>query len=310
MVGIYAVRPLSARHSTPRLVRVTTPTTGVPMTTARLMWTLFEPVHMISYYHPRALAAFEAIGLRGVWRGYFAGRVSPLGPMEAPPVIAAFLVFAPQMVTRALPAIWELASPEQARQARLAGAVEALAELTYDQPQAPVAEAADLLQEAVEALDHSGRVLGAANAALPVPSQPLARLWQAATTLREHRGDGHVAAIITAGLDGCETLVFRSSLDLPREVVQPVRGWAEEPWRAATDRLIERGWLDGEGRPTRYGVETFTAIERHTDEGAAAPWRALGPDRTQRLRELLTPIARACFDSVPKPNLIGLPAPA
>lgn len=280
------------------------------MPLARLMWTLYEPIHAISYYHPRSRAALEAVGLRGAYRSYFASRSAPLGTVAAGPVIAAFLTFAPPVVNRALPAVWQLATPEQALQARLTGAVDALAELTHQQPPALIAEAADRLQEVAGRLEHSGRVLGASNAALPVPDQPLARLWQAATTLREHRGDGHVAAVVAAGLDGCETLVWRSSNDLSRETLQPFRGWTDEQWQAATERLTDRGWLDSSGRPTEHGLTTFAGIERTTDELAARVWQSMDDDAVQRLRELLTPIARACFAYLPVPNMIGLPAPA
>src|SRR5438094_7385724 len=97
---------------------------------ARLMWTLYEPVHAVTYFAPEARAAFEAAGLRGFWRGYFAGRSAPLGAVDAPPVIAAFFGFAPPFVRRALPAVWELASPARALAAREAGAVAAISRLT------------------------------------------------------------------------------------------------------------------------------------------------------------------------------------
>lgn len=53
----------------------------------------------------------------------------------------------------------------------------------------------------------AGRPLFAANREVPEPDDPVAALWQVATTLREHRGDGHVAVLAAAGLDGCESLV-------------------------------------------------------------------------------------------------------
>src|SRR5271169_2319375 len=93
---------------------------------ARRMWTLFEPVHDISYFAAEAKDAFEQAGLRGFWRGYFAGRAAPLGPAGPAPVIAAFCSFAPAMVTRALPAVWDLISPAQALTVRQAGAVASL----------------------------------------------------------------------------------------------------------------------------------------------------------------------------------------
>ncbi|MEV1328237.1 hypothetical protein AB0J20_01515 [Micromonospora costi] len=271
------------------------------------MWTHYEPVHAVTYFHPRARAAYEAAGLRGYWRGYFAGRVAPLGAVDAAPVTAAFFNFAPPMVSRALPSIWRLATPQEALRARLTGAVQALAELTYELPEAHLAEAADLLEAAAGAVETAGRVLGAANAALPAGEYPLARLWQAATTLREHRGDGHVAALVAADLDPVETLAWRVAVDMPPQNLLG-RGWTEEQWRAARERLAARGWLDADGEPTERGRAGFQAVEDATDAAAARPWQALGADRTDRLRELLDPVARACHTIIPADSPIGLPA--
>ncbi|MFE7492452.1 hypothetical protein ACFU6L_33890, partial [Kitasatospora sp. NPDC057541] len=85
---------------------------------ARALWWLFEPVHAVTYFTPEGLGAFEDVGLRGVARSYFAGRAAPLGPVDAPPVIAAFFNFAPAPIERALPAIWKLADPDTALAAR------------------------------------------------------------------------------------------------------------------------------------------------------------------------------------------------
>ncbi|RIW40515.1 hypothetical protein D3H59_29315 [Micromonospora endophytica] len=207
------------------------------------MWTCYEPVHAVTYFHPRARAAYEAAGLRGFWRGYFAGRAAPLGPVGPAPVIATFFTFAPHVVTRALPAVWQLATPEEALRARLTGAVQALAELTYELPERHLAEAAELLEVAAEAVGAApGRVLGAANAALPRGDYPLARLWQAATTLREHRGDGHVAALVAADLDPAEALAWRAATGLaPQPLLR--RGWSAQELTQARDRLVARGWL-------------------------------------------------------------------
>src|SRR5215471_19794631 len=101
--------------------------------TARRMWTLFEPVHDVTYFASEARAAFEAAGLRGFWRGYFAGRSAPLGRISAAPVTASFYTFAPAMVSRALPAVWDVASPQDALRAREAGAVAALSRMLAGQ---------------------------------------------------------------------------------------------------------------------------------------------------------------------------------
>ncbi|MBU3868624.1 hypothetical protein KN815_32615, partial [Streptomyces sp. 4503] len=98
-------------------------------TTARTMWALFEPIHAVAYFAPEAKAAYEAGGLRGFWRGYFAGRAAPLGPVGPEPVVAAFFTFAPAMVARALPDVWSLTTPERALELRRTGAAAALARL-------------------------------------------------------------------------------------------------------------------------------------------------------------------------------------
>ncbi|MER7443662.1 SCO6745 family protein [Micromonospora avicenniae] len=271
------------------------------------MWRHYEPVHAVTYFHPRSRAAYEAAGLRGYWRGYFAGRAAPLGATAAAPVIAAFYTFAPPMVSRALPAVWRLATPQEALRARLTGAVQALAELTYELPETHLIEVADLLEMAAGAVETGGRVLGAANAALPAGEYPLARLWQAATTLREHRGDGHVAALVAADLDPVETLAWRVAVDMPAQNLLG-RGWTEEQWHSARARLTERGWLTSDGRPTERGHAAFQAVEDATDAAAARPWQVLGADRVERLCELLHPIADACHSVLPPDNPIGLPA--
>jgi len=275
---------------------------------ARRMWTLFEPVHVVTYFTTEARAGFEAAGLRGFWRGYFAGRAAPLGRAGATLVTASFYNFAPQMVARALPGAWDLATPEDALAARSAGAVAALRRLLGEQA-AGLAAAADMLLRAADGLDCSGRVLAAANAALPVPAEPAARLWHAATLLREHRGDGHSAALLAADIDGCEALVLRAGLDLSREMLQPIRGWSDEEWDQAAARLASRRWLGDDGRVTPEGAAARQAVEDATDRAAARPWARLGAAATEDLAGLLAPVARACAAELPFPNPVGVPAP-
>ncbi|MDG6109160.1 SCO6745 family protein [Dactylosporangium aurantiacum] len=271
----------------------------------RRMWSLYEPVHAVTYFADDALAAFEAAGLRGFWRGYFAGRSAPLGAVPAGPVLAAFYGFAPRMVTRALPDVWTRITPEAALAARLEGARRVLRKVDGD-----LTETASLLRAAAEAVDLHGRVLGAANAMLPWPDDPAGVLWQAATVLREHRGDGHLAALLVEGLDGVECNVWRVALrdGDGRDFYQPARGWTDEEWDAATDRLRTRGWVDASGRATEAARSACTAIEATTDALAATPWRVLGTDATARCAELLRPIAVQASRLLRHPNPIGLPA--
>jgi len=280
--------------------------------TARSMWTLFEPIHAVTYFAPEARSAFERAGLRGFWRGYFAGRAAPLGPASAAVVTASFFNFAPAFVARAVPGVWELITPEEALRTRLAGAVEALGGLLAGL-ESEADAAADLLWQAAGELDCSGRVLAAANAALGVPGAAglsvLARLWQAATLLREHRGDGHFAALAAADIDGCEAVVLRSCLDLRREDLQPVRGWTDEAWESALGRLVDRGWVGVDGTLTGAGRDAHAAVEDATDRAAARPWTRLGAGTTAEVVKALTPVALACTSVLPYPSPIGVPAP-
>ncbi len=278
---------------------------------ARRMWTLFEPIHVVTYFAPEARSAFEDAGLRGYWRGYFAGRAAPLGAIGAAPVTGAFFSFAHPMVARAIPAVWDLITPEDALAVRSAGAVAALRSLlgSSDQALEAVRDAADLLASATAGLDCAGRVLASANAALPPSAEPLARLWQAATLLREHRGDGHYAALVAAGVDGCEALVLRAGLDAERGMLQPIRGWTDEEWEAAEVRLASRGWLGPDGQATPVGTAAHRAVEDATNLAAARPWARLGPAATDRLAALLSPVSLACAAVLPYPNPIGLPTP-
>jgi hypothetical protein len=301
------------------------------------MWVLAEPVHAVTYFAPEAREAFAGAGLRGFWRGYFAGRAAPLGPAGAAPVTASFFTFAPAMVARALPSVWDLISPDEALRVRSAGAVAALRRLlaagspaqdgttqdataqdgpAQDGPHLSkgisdqVSRVADGLSEALAGVNCAGRVLAAANAALPLPGEPLARLWQAATVLREHRGDGHFAALLAAGLDGCEATVLRACLDGNREVLQPVRGWTDQEWDRAADALAGRGWVAADGTVTTAGRQAHREVEAATDRAAARPWQQLGPAGVAELAAVLAPIAQACRAALPFPNPIGLPTSA
>jgi hypothetical protein len=303
--------------------------------TARRMWTLVEPVHVVTYFAPAARQAFEEAGLRGFWRGYFAGRAAPLGTVDAPLVIAAFCSFAPPFVRRAIPGVWELITPTEALRVREAGAVAGIRAALDSEPGSGLVPggldaAADLLTEAARDLDMTGRPLAAPNGALPVPHEPTARLWQAATVLREHRGDGHVAALVAAGIDGCEALVLRTAVDRPagngaagdgaaengaagngaavgRSQFQAVRGWTDADWNQAAARLGDRGWLADDGEVTAAGRAVHRAVEEATDVAAARPWARLGPERTAELAAALTPVAVVCAALLPYPNPVGLP---
>ncbi|MER7767543.1 hypothetical protein [Kitasatospora sp. NPDC096140] len=273
---------------------------------ARALWWLFEPVHAVTYFLPEGRTAFEEAGLHGRLHGYFASRSAPLGAVDAAPVVAAFFNFSPAMVERALPEVWTHASPEEALVARLKGSAATLARLLEHVDPDQVELVAETLEQAASRLDCAGRVLAAANAVLPRPTGLYERLWQAATVMREHRGDGHVAALVAAGLDGCEALVVRCAMDMRREMIQPLRGWTDAEWEAAAGRLVERGWLTAEGSVTELGRIRHQALEAATDLAATRVWEDYPRAELDRLAAALKPISALCRSQLPV-NPAGLP---
>ncbi len=283
--------------------------------TARVMWKLFEPLHAVTYFAEECLEEYRAVGLKGFWMGYFAGRAAPMGAVEPAVVDATFFSFNPDRVQRALPDAWSFATPGRVLDARLAGVDRVLRRILDTGAGASagdIARAAALARTAVEGLTVDGRPLAAANSALAWPEESHLVLWQAATVLREHRGDGHVTALVAAGLDGRQALVTMAATGaVPRDMLQAARGWDDDAWKEATDVLVDRGWLHEDGTATPAGTADRQEIEDLTDLLASEPWRRLGEDDTQSLHAVLAPLARAIADAgpVPVPNPIGLPPP-
>lgn len=275
-----------------------------------VLWRLLEVYHAVVYYAPERPQHYTALGLKGGWMGYFASRSGALGAVPAPVVTACFYNFKPSMVTRALPDAWTHTTPEQACQARLAVFDAASRRLLGDEiAGSEVREALELAVAAVSACEPAGRPLFAAHASRPVPTEPHLALFWAAAALREFRGDGHCAALVHAEIDGCEAHVLMAALGLVPPDQRTYRGWDEQDWAAAIERLADRGLVDATGAMTPVGRRLRAEIEDVTDRLAETPWRRLGADGSARLAELLTPIAGRIVTGggVPYPNGMGVP---
>jgi hypothetical protein len=281
---------------------------------ARQLWQLLEPVHGVVYFAPDATAAYEELGLKGFWMGYFASRSAALGPVGPDLVVATFYVFNPDMVSRALPDAWSLASPEAVLEARQKLAVTTLREALGDEAEgADVEAAADLAVSIARTAPRAGHPLGAAHGALPTPDDPLAQLWWAATVLREHRGDGHIAGLLTADLDPCAALVLASASGnfgpTGASLLQTSRKWTDHDWNAATRRLEERGWIDAEsGDLTDAGRATHQSIEDITDQAAASAYSLYSDGDLDQLVASLRPLVARIVEAgaLPHPNPVGI----
>jgi len=282
--------------------------------TARRLWALGEPFHALIYFADELRVAGGSAGLTGFWQTYFAFRAAPLGAVGPEVVTATFYNFAPSFVARRVPAIWEATTPATALDARLGGVDAAVGRvLGEDWPgSAEAAEAASLARVAAAAVDLPGRPLAAANSAVGIPEEPHLALWQSLTTLREHRGDGHNAALLQREVDGVGAHVLAAAAGRStREWLQRARGWDDAEWDDAVEALTRRGWLDGD-ELSAEGRAMVAAVEADTDRLALRPWQALGDPGCDRLADLLGPVRRAVVAAGdwPAHNPIGVPEPS
>ena len=280
---------------------------SVDLGLVRQMWRLMEPVHALVYYAPEVFARVAKLGFdtETRWPSYFPLRAAPLGAVGPEVVASIFYSFDPAMVRAHVPAAWQTATAADVLAARRDGIDEALGTLTAD---LDLREAVDLARRLVDGVRTVGRPLGAANAGLPWPDEPHLVLWHAATVMREIRGDGHVAALLTAGLDPVESLVSFAAVGAAPVEVFASRGWPESEWAAARERLTARGWLNPDGTATEAGHDGRAEVERMTDELAAPAYRALGADTVGRLAQLLVPITMAVVRSglLPSQSTLGM----
>lgn len=270
------------------------------VTWGRRAWAALETVHVPPYFSVESREEVKALGLHPSL-AYFPVRAAALGAVPAEVVEATFYVFAPPVVRRVVPQCWAVASPGQVLAARMRGVEGTLHRLldpvVADAPGA-LDEAISLARAACDGLSAAGHPLYAAHAALPWPDDPFGQLWLAATLLREHRGDGHVAALVTHDLGPIEAMVtsLLAGSVVSEHFLRRSRGWADDEWLAAQQRLRDRGLVtgaDGSLALTSEGAALRQAVEAATDRGALGAWEHLGLERTRRLAELVRPLRQA-----------------
>ncbi|MFF9838158.1 hypothetical protein [Streptomyces sp. NPDC013740] len=247
-------------------------------------------LHAPLFFSPDLDVEFKELGIEDPNARRLAARSAPLGAVGAGTVAATFYNYHHDLLARHLPSVWESASPAAVLDARLRVMDTTLRRLlgaeALDSPE--MAEAAELALRATEGCTRHARPLYSGNADLPVPDAPHLRLWHATTLLREHRGDGHLTALLAAGLDPVEALVSHTATGrgmAPRWLLR-TRGWQRADWNAAVERLRGRGLLDAEGELTSAGTALREGLEEETDRLDAAPYELLGADGVARLTEL------------------------
>ncbi len=266
----------------------------ITTTTARRMFELLEPICLVTFMADECNQELAALGHQTYWDGYFASRAAPLGWVPAQVVHAAFYSFADGEAARHIPSAWETIPPEASVAARTRGSGASLRRiLGAEVAGSPgLARAAELTTKAATSAPTEGRMMYAGMRTLPVPSDPVTRLWHSATMLREHRCDGHIAALVGAGIGGTESHVL-SALDLgihPPESFGRIHHLAKKRLAEVMDGLRERGLVDAGGYFTDAGRETKQRIEDLTDELAGPPYDALSPAELDELMAGLEPI--------------------
>ena len=271
---------------------------------------VLNALHATLYFSPDLGTELGALGITHPRAVNFAVRAAAMGPVGPGTVTATFYNYKYELVARHVPAVWSLASPEQVLAARARAVDATLRRLLGDEAVASeeMAEAARLALRATEACTRSARPLYSAHADLPVPEEPHLAYFHAATLLREHRGDGHLAVLMSAGLDGLEAVVTHTATGkgMTPKWVFGSRGWSQAEWDAAAGRLRGRGLLDADGELTEEGVALRAGIEAETDRLDRAPYEHLGAEGVGRLTELAAvftgaAVAAGCFPA----DLIG-----
>ncbi|MFD4477682.1 hypothetical protein ACFWPU_16425 [Streptomyces sp. NPDC058471] len=278
---------------------------------SRTLWLRTEPLHAVIYFEEHCRDLGRTLGLKGFWMGYFAARTAPMGPVEAGAATAALGVFAPGMVERALPSAWQYVSPGRIVEERAACTARALRALVPDIDDQAVALCPPLAAM-VEDAPSLARPLFTANRDVSERADPVQRLWQLVTCVREFRGDAHVAALADHGLDACEALVLAAATGrVDQDTIRHDRGWDEQEWAHAVDRLRGRGLVDGDGHITERGRTERELIEDDTDRLSARLLRPLAArDADTLLAALERPVRQIlAADVLPFPNPIGLPRP-
>ena len=219
------------------------------------VWRRLEPIHAVTYFAPEPIGGLADAGYRGFWMGYFAGRAAPLGAVGPEVVAAHLLQLRPVAGGQGAAGRVDLSPARgRARGSSRRARRRAAARASTAPPTPTWPTAAELAGRAARSAPLDGRALFAANAALPWPDDPLGALWHAATLLREHRGDGHVARADALGSAGRECNVLQvGGRHTTRAVIDRARDYDDAEWQQLVDALAERGLLTRDGALTDGG---------------------------------------------------------
>ncbi|WP_433199699.1 SCO6745 family protein [Dactylosporangium sp. CS-047395] len=202
---------------------------------------------------------------------YFGGRCAVLGPVDAGVVAAACGFFAPPMVREA----WRDVLATHRLPGLVAADARCCATWAREHLRCPdPLRAAELTTRAVTAAPAHGRVLFAAWRAVPDPyDDPIACLGVNLLRLREHRGGGHLLAVLSAGLTPLDAILTGPGGEA---------------------KALANGWLPPYPPPPADAVARLAEAVARTDSLAAGAFAVLSDAERSELVRLLaaTTVAR------------------
>ena len=257
------------------------------------MFDLVEPIGVIPYAADEPNEAMFALGFSNYWDTYFAGRAAALGVVPAEVVDALFYNFAPGEVARHIPKVWRTTTPEAAIAARQAGCTKALRSILGDLVDTPAfARATELLTKAATSAPVEGRAMYAALRALPIPDDGVTRMFHAASLLREHRGDGHITALMSEGIGSLEAhALLALAMDMPAEKFGRIHHLPAAQIAAVVEGMRDRGLIGADGWLSEPGRAVKERVEARTDDLAAKPYECLASSELDELTAALEPLA-------------------
>ena len=171
--------------------------------------------------------------------------------------------------------------------------MKALRRILGDRVDSPAfARASELLLRAATSAPFEGRPMYAALRAVPIPTDVVARFFHAATLLREHRGDGHIAALMIEGVGGLEAhVLFALDMGMPAEKFGRIHHLPAAQLAAVIDGMRERGLIGDDGWFSEQGRAVKQRVEALTDDLAAKPYESLEANEVDELMATLEPLA-------------------
>jgi hypothetical protein len=257
---------------------------------------IIDPLITMIYFVPEGPEQYTKLGLDGPRessQAYFCTRGAPLGK-SGELVASTFYNFNPAGVVPLVNAGWQKTTPEAAIAARNQAVIAALSRLLAGEDNVTLPDVTreiELVKKATTNLKYEGRPLFTAHYAQPWPEEhPLLSLWWGLNLMREFRGDGHIAALVTAEISGIESsLISGPWQNNPKYTSFMIKSrlWSETEIAAAYEGLAERDILR-DGELTTKGRALRDEIEATTDRLDLAPWRNVGDDLEEFLTRLQT----------------------